>query len=68
MVARSSKSPIDDQVIAFWVTKHAHIKPEAEGTIAAPSVHFGIPLWFFNREQVHAVADAVFREWQINKF
>ncbi len=68
MVARNSRSPIDDQVIAFWTTKHAHINPEVEGAIAAPSVHFGIPLWFFNREQVFAIADAIFREWQINKY
>jgi hypothetical protein len=68
LVTRSSRSPIDDEVIAFWTTRYAHIKPDAEGTIAAPSVHFGIPLWFFNRDQARAVADAVFREWEINMY
>ncbi|UCF05281.1 MAG: hypothetical protein JSV33_15420 [bacterium] len=65
--ARNTNSPLNNTVVAFWTTKHAHVVAEAPGTIAAPSVHFGLPLWFFNRAQVNAIADAIFEEWQIRK-
>ena len=35
------------------------------GAVAAPSVHFRLPLWFFNRAQVDSIADVVFGEWGI---
>ncbi len=62
---RMAFSPIDNTVIAFWLTKHADVKAVAEGTVAAPSVHFGFPLWFFDREQANAIADAIFDRWNI---
>ena len=61
-------SPINKQTVAFWFTKYADIVPEAEGAIAAPSVHFGIPLWFFDHEAVERIADVIFTEWQINLY
>ncbi len=61
----NTRSAIDNAVIAFWITKYADVKPEAPGTVAAASVHFGIPLWYFNRDDVHEIADAIFEEWNI---
>jgi len=68
MTSRYPYSQINKQVIAFWFTKYADIVPEAEGAIAAPSVHFGVPLWFFDHEAVERIADAIFTEWQINLY
>mgnify|MGYP000066216184 CR=1 FL=1 len=68
MRTRYLYSPINYQVIAFWFTRYANIVPEAEGAIAAPSVHFGIPLWYFDREAVETIADVIFTEWQINLY
>ncbi len=65
--ARNSSSAINDAVIAFWSTKYADVRPDPPGTVAAPSVHFGMPLWFLERDEVRAVADAIFREWNILK-
>lgn len=67
MKARNTRSAINDAVIAYWATRYADVKPEAPGTIAAPSVHFGMPLWFFDRDEVNALADVIFREWNILK-
>ena len=41
---------------------------DAEGAVGAPSVHFGFPLWFFNRAQVDSIADVIFDEWQIGRY
>lgn len=68
MVTRYPYSLINNQVIAFWFTKYAHIVPEAPETIAAPSVHFGIPLWFFDHTAVETIADVIFTEWGINLY
>ena len=68
MRTRYEYSPINYQVIAFWFTKYADVVPEADGAIAAPSVHFGVPLWFFDHEAVERIADVIFTEWQINKY
>jgi hypothetical protein len=65
MKARSSVSAVDKTVIAFWTTKYADVAAPVPGAIAAPSVHFGLPLWFFNRAQVDSIADVVFGEWGI---
>ncbi|MDD4856600.1 MAG: hypothetical protein PHD74_00685 [Candidatus Krumholzibacteria bacterium] len=59
-------SPINGAVIAFWTTKYADVQPDIEGAVAAPCVHFGIPLWFFNRTQANAIADVIFKEWHIS--
>ena len=68
MKARSYYSAIDNAVVAFWTTKHAGVAAEVEGAVAAPNVHFGLPLWFFNRAQVDSIADVVFREWGISAY
>jgi hypothetical protein len=65
MRSRSSLSAVDRTVIAFWTTKYADVIAPVPDAIAAPSVHFGLPLWFFNREQVDSIADVVFGEWGI---
>ncbi len=68
MRARSTYSVVNGDVVAFWTTRYASVVADAEGAVDAPSVHFGLPLWFFNRAQVDSIADAVFREWDINKY
>jgi len=65
MVSRNSKSALNNTVIAFWSTKYAHVVSEGPGAVAAPSVHFGVPLWFFDHEEVKAITDVIFDEWQI---
>ncbi len=66
MKSRNTLSAINNATIAFWTTKYADVAAPAEGAIPAPSVHFGVPLWFFNRSQVDSIADTVFREWRIS--
>ena len=68
MRARSEISAVNGDVVAFWTTKYAGIVADAEGAVDAPSVHFGFPLWFFNRAQVESIADVIFEEWGINKY
>jgi hypothetical protein len=62
---RKSYSDISNGVIAFCSTKHAHVKAYAKGAVAAPCFQFGFPLWHFNRDQVNAIADAIFDRWNI---
>lgn len=66
MRARSQISPMHHQVVAFWTSKYANVVAPAPGAVAAPSVHFGFPLWFFNRAEVDSIADVIFTEWQIS--
>jgi hypothetical protein len=68
MRARSTYSVVNGDVVAFWTTKYANVVADAEGAVDAPSVHFGLPLWFFNRAQVDSIADVIFTEWGINKY
>jgi hypothetical protein len=65
MQARNRVSAVDGSVVAFWTTKYADVVAPVPGAIAAPSVHFGLPLWFFDRAQVDSIADVVFGEWGI---
>jgi hypothetical protein len=65
MRARNTNSVLDNTIVAFWTARHADVLADAPGAVAAPSVHFGMPLWFFEREQVNAIADVIFREWNI---
>jgi hypothetical protein len=67
MKARSSLSFINDQTIAIWVTRYEDIVPDVQAGIgvAARSVHFGFPLWFFDRTAVDEIVEVVFDEWQI---
>jgi hypothetical protein len=68
MRTRNTLSAVNGDVVAFWTTKYAGIVADAEGAVDAPSVHFGFPLWFFNRAQVDSIADVIFKEWDINKY
>ena len=65
MRTRSEYSVVNNATVAFWTTKYADVVADVPGAVAAPSVHFGFPLWFFNRAQVDSVADVIFREWNI---
>jgi hypothetical protein len=65
MRARNTNSVVDNVPVAFWTTKYANVVAPVSGAVGAPSVHFGIPLWFFNRAQVDSIADVVFDTWGI---
>ena len=63
-VTMNTKSMLNDQAVAFWHSRYAHLSGCA-GCVAAPSVHFGFPLWFFDRSQCDSLASAIFRTWGI---
>ncbi|MBU8923339.1 MAG: hypothetical protein KOO63_16100 [Bacteroidales bacterium] len=65
MKARLDRSVLDLQTIAFWTTRYADVVTPGGTNVAAPSVHFGVPLWYFNRAQVDSIADVIFDVWQI---
>jgi hypothetical protein len=67
MRAKNTTSALYNQTVAIWVTKYAHVVPEAVSgvSVAAPSAHFGFELWFFDRAQVKTIIDTIFQEWQI---
>jgi hypothetical protein len=64
-ISMNTRSVLNDQPIAFWHTRYAGVVPTPPGCVAAPSVHFGFPLWYFNRAQVDSIARAIFNIWQI---
>ncbi len=64
-VARNTHSVVHDQTVAFWYSSYADVVADKPGCVAAPSVHFGFPLWFYNREQVDSIATAIFKVWQL---
>ena len=65
MKAKNEESALNDCAIALWITSYDDIVPEvASGAaVAAPSFHFGFPLWFFARSQVDSIVQVVFEEW-----
>lgn len=67
MRSRNSLSFINDQAIAIWVTRYEDVVPEVRSGVGVParSVHFGFPLWFFDRAAVDEIVEVVFDEWQI---
>jgi hypothetical protein len=67
MRSRSTISPFDKTVVAIWIDKYDNIIFDSpSGAITgARSIHFGVPLWFFDHAAVDSIADAVFREWGI---
>jgi hypothetical protein len=67
MRSRSDYSVMNYTCVAFWATKYANVVAGVPGAVAAPSVQFGFPLWFFNRAQVDSIADVIFGEWSIRK-
>jgi hypothetical protein len=67
MKAKNGESVLNDCAIAIWMTRYDDVIPDvAAGTAAAaPSLHFGFPLWFFARSQVDSIVQVVFDEWEI---
>jgi hypothetical protein len=67
MHAKSEYSALNDCTVALWVTKYEDVVPAVSaGTgVAAPSFHFGFPLWFFRRSAVDSIVAVVFDEWGI---
>ncbi len=67
MSARNTNSPVHNATAVFWTTKHDTIIPEVTNgvAVAAPSIHFGFPLWFFDHESVDSIATVIFSEWGI---
>ncbi len=61
----NSYSVVYNSTVAFWYTKYAEVQASQPGCIAAPSVHLGFPLWFFDRAQADSLATAVFNVWQL---
>jgi hypothetical protein len=68
MRTRNVLSAVNGDVVAFWTTKYQNIVADADGAVDAPSVHFGFPLWFFNRAQVDSITDVIFDEWNIGRY
>jgi hypothetical protein len=58
-------SALDQTTIAIWITRYEDIVPDAPGGTAAPSIHFGVPLWYFRHESVDSIADVIFTGWGI---
>ncbi len=59
-------SPIDKQTVGLWLTRYETVDPDDAGSgIAAPSMHLGFELWFFNRTAVNSLIDALFEVWGI---
>ena len=67
MRSRSTLSFINNGTIAVWVTRYEDVVPQVESGVgvAARSLHFGFPLWFFDRTAVDQIVEVVFDEWQI---
>ena len=67
MKAKNGESVLNDCAIALWITGYEDIVPDVASGIAAaaPSLHFGFPLWFFARSQVDSIVQVVFEEWEI---
>ncbi len=67
MSARSRFSPLEGQAVALVVTKYKDKFSGEDDLIFIPaySFHFGLPLWFFNRNEVDQIIDVIFTEWQI---
>lgn len=61
----NTRSVVTDATVAFWYTRYADVEAMPPGCVAAPSVHLGFPLWFFNREQADSLATAIFHTWQL---
>ncbi len=65
--SKSEDSALDYGTVAIWVTKYSDIVPDvSSGTaVAAPSFHFGLHLWFFERTAVDSIMNVVFETWNI---
>lgn len=67
MRAAGSTSALNDCAVALWLTKYEDIVPDplSGPAVAAPSIHFGFPLWFFRHETVDSIAAVIFDRWGI---
>jgi hypothetical protein len=67
MRAKNEASVLNDCAVALWVTRYEDVVPDvmAGTAVAAPSFHFGLPLWFFGRSAVDSIVSVVFEEWRI---
>ncbi len=67
MVAASEYSVLNGAAVSVWITNYEDVVPQGTsgGGVAAPSVHFGFPLWFFRHQSADSIADVVFEEWGI---
>lgn len=65
MRAADRASVMNDCVVAFWITKYDDIVPDvvSGAAVAAPSIHFGFPLWFFREDAVDSIAGQMFECW-----
>ena len=65
MKARNTRSPLDNATVAVWIDRYSGVVPEGAGSpaVAARSIHFGLPLWFFRYTAVDSIANVVFEEW-----
>jgi hypothetical protein len=64
-VALNSKSVVNNATSVFLHDKYALNVAPVAGCVGAPSVHFGFPLWFFDRAQVDSLATSIFTMWNI---
>ncbi|MGD1048961.1 MAG: hypothetical protein ABR899_09480, partial [Candidatus Krumholzibacteriaceae bacterium] len=67
MRAKNTVSALNMQAVGLWITKYANITPDPTTgvAVAAPSVHLGFELWYFDRTQGRAIITTIFRKWQI---
>ncbi|HUV37002.1 MAG TPA: hypothetical protein VMX58_08705 [Patescibacteria group bacterium] len=67
MRARGGASALDREAVALWVTPYEEIVPAVKSgvAVAAPSVHFGFPLWFFTPGATDSITTVIFSEWGI---
>jgi hypothetical protein len=69
MRTKEPESALDDCTVAIWLTGYEEIVPDVSSGIAlaAPSVHFGFPLWFFSRTAADSIGTVIFETWGIHK-
>lgn len=67
MRTRDPASALDHAAVALWITRYEEIVPTVTRGVAAaaPSVHFGFPLWFFAPGATDSIATVVLGEWGI---
>jgi len=67
MRSKNTGSAVNRTTVALWVTKYEDIIPDVKSgvAVAAPSVHFGFPLWYFDHDAVNQIIDVIFSEWGI---
>jgi len=69
MKTENTGSVINDAVIAIWITKYEDIVPDVDAgiAVAAPSIHFGFPLWYFEHDKIEQIVEIIFDKWGILK-